>query len=83
MIGALKTPRAVLAGSLIGMATAACAVGPGVPLLAFYLPIPVAEVVVTFGATLAGAIAAYHFGGRKRVPGAQGHNRCGTPEFES
>ena len=29
MIGALKTPRAVLAGSLIGMATAVCAVGPG------------------------------------------------------
>jgi hypothetical protein len=83
VIGALKTPRAVLAGSLIGMATAACAVGPGVPLLAFYLPIPVAEAVVTFVATLAGALAAYHFGGWKHGPGARGHNHCATPEFES
>jgi hypothetical protein len=72
MIGAFKTPRAVLAGSLIGMAAAACAVGPGVPLLAVYLPIPVAEVAVTFGATVAAAIAAYHFGGGKRGSGARG-----------
>jgi hypothetical protein len=76
LIGALKTPRAVLTGSLIGMAAAACAVGPGVPLLAFYLPFPVAEAEVTFVATIAGALAAYHFGGWKRGPGARGHNHC-------
>jgi hypothetical protein len=67
MIGALKTPRAVLAGSLIGMAAAACTVGPGVPLLTFYLPFPVAEAEVTFVATLAGALAAYHFDGAGRI----------------
>jgi hypothetical protein len=63
MVGALKAPRAVLAGSLLGMATAACAVGPGVPLLAVSLPISVAEAAVTFVATFAGAFAAYHLGG--------------------
>ena len=76
VIGALKTPRAVLAGSLIGMASAACAVGPGVPLLAFYLPFLIVEAEVTFVATVAGALAAYHFGGWKRGPGARGHNHC-------
>jgi hypothetical protein len=61
---ALKTQRVVLGGSLIGVATALCAIGPGIPLVIWLIPIlPSATSIATFVPTFAGALAAWWIAG--------------------
>jgi hypothetical protein len=61
---ALKTQRVVLGGSLIGVATALCAIGPGIPLVIWLIPIfPSATSIASFVPTFAGALAAWRIAG--------------------
>jgi hypothetical protein len=60
----LKTQWVVLGGSLIGVATALCAIGPGIPLVIWLIPIlPSATTIATFVPTFAGALAAWRIAG--------------------
>ncbi|GAC1473399.1 MAG: hypothetical protein NVSMB9_21950 [Isosphaeraceae bacterium] len=61
-----RTQHIVLGGSLIGLATTLCAVGPGIVLAVWLIPIfPDAVSIVTCTPTFAGAIAAYRHGRKK------------------